>query len=641
MVLANVFEKVLEMNLKAAIVFAAVVIIRLLLKKAPKKWSYMLWAAVGFRLVCPVSFKSLFSIFTPLRSTGVTELAEPALPSVPALPVTPEALPPVTGNVPGISTDISAPVASAGIELTEILAIVWLAGIALMLAWGVVSSISLSRKLQCAVKYRDNIYFSDKIASPFVFGLGNPRIYLPFGLDEDQRNTVLAHEKAHLKRLDHAVKLVSYLLLCVHWFDPFVWIAFVLMGKDMEMSCDERVLKNGDIDSVRYSETLLALAEKKSFPSPCPIGFGESGVKARIKNALVWRRPGRVIAIAAPVLALAVLCACSLDPSVNEPSNEPEKTPEVTTEATAEVTTETTADTAPPETTQSSSIHDQTTQTSTAETTTEVKTEPVVTEQTGAECLFTEDSLVGDIKWQYTGCSYYGFEMTHNGKEYAISTAPGESFHPVESLLADLRNFGMTKVDEEEFAVDQVNEKARLYFDEAAPLQVEFYNSGLGALVVTDKNGDRHCFVATDKSASGSVLWDRVVYTFTFIEMVKKTYYHGATAEDAVEDYCSGSAFASSMNYSELNNSRIVDYAVNDYSIKETSEDGNIVVFYINQMVKPADISRYMYGGAAYPVGEWIVSETWIALRRIGDTDQWEKVTSGFDITVDYVISNY
>ena len=635
MVLANIFEKVLEMNLKAAVVFAAVVIIRLLLKKAPKKWSYMLWAAVGFRLVCPVSFKSFFSIFTPLRSTGVTELAEPALPSVPALPLTPEALPPVTGNVPGISTDISAPVASAGIELTEILAIVWLAGIALMLAWGVVSSIRLSRKLQCAVKYRDNIYFSDKIASPFVFGLGNPRIYLPFGLDEEQRNTVLAHENAHLKRLDHAVKLVSYLLLCVHWFDPFVWIAFVLMSKDMEMSCDERVLKNGDIDSVRYSETLLALAEKKSFPSPCPIGFGESGVKARIKNALVWRRPGRVIAIAAPVLALAVLCACSFDPTIKEPSSEPDKTPEVTTEATTEATTEepeiTTETTTKEPVTEASTTTEETT---TAETT--VETEPPM-----PEYGFTDSSLVEDINAHFSACTYYGFDLTYGGKSYSVVTSPGESMSPIITLVNNMRYFGMTKVDEAEFAVDQINEKARIYFEEASPFELVIYNSGIGALEITDMYGERHCFIATATTANGDVFWPFVVSAFTQAEWSKSAVYTGDTAEAAVADYCSGTAFKYALEYSDINSNRIVDYAVNDYSIKETSEDGNIVVFYINQMVKPADISRYMYGGAAYPVGEWIVSETWIALRRIGNTDQWEKVTSGFDITVDYVISNY
>ena len=306
------FETVLKMNITAAIVFAAVVIIRLLLKKAPKKWSYMLWAAVGFRLVCPVSFQSFFSIFNAIRPISsrqiiVTDTASAPLPSVPVTP-------PAVNDLPSVTVPpVSSPGAETGIGLMQVLTVIWLVGIGLMLFWGIFASLRLSSRLSGAVRYRDNIFFSDRVDSPFVFGLIRPRIYIPFGLERREVETVLAHEQAHIMRLDHVVKLVSYLILCVHWFNPLVWVAFGLMTKDMEMSCDERVLRSGIADGVAYSETLLALAVKKSFPTPCPIGFGESGVKTRIKNALVWRRPGRIIAVIVPVIALAVLCACSLD----------------------------------------------------------------------------------------------------------------------------------------------------------------------------------------------------------------------------------------------------------------------------------------------------------------------------------------
>lgn len=321
--LENIFEIILKMSFNATVVALAVILVRFALKRAPKKWSYLLWATVGFRLLCPISFKSFFSIFSLLNfrhaeSVVVHETVE--LPNVSAqiqpTPVTNTVIPPIVTDA--VSTGTSAApshVADFSPNIMGVLAAIWVLGLAVMLIYGLVSSVKLKSSLANAVRFENNVYFSENINSPFVFGIFSPRIYVPYNLKEFERETVLEHERVHIKRLDHVVKLVSYLLLCVHWFNPIVWISFSLMGKDMEMSCDEKVLSRGNRDSVSYSQTLLSLATQKRFPSPCPIAFGESGIKTRIKNALKWKRPGKIIAFAAPLAVLIILAACSLDPA--------------------------------------------------------------------------------------------------------------------------------------------------------------------------------------------------------------------------------------------------------------------------------------------------------------------------------------
>ena len=320
--LENIFERILEMSVTASVVALAVLITRLALKRAPKKWSYLLWATVGFRLMFPFSLKSVFSIFSLIRfresqSVVTYETVElPVIgPSVAGSPVT--TTPDSVGITPPAvqSPDVIDNVGAADINIMEILAAFWLVGIAAMLIYGLVTSIRLHGKLSNAIKYRDNIYFSENISSPFVFGILNPKIFVPYGLDEEKLEIVIAHETCHIKRFDHVSKLLAFLLLCVHWFNPVIWTGFVLMGKDMEISCDEKVLSRGEYDGVAYSKTLLSLASQKRFPSPCPIAFGESGIKTRIKNALKWKRPGKVLAFVAPLVALAILAACSLDPA--------------------------------------------------------------------------------------------------------------------------------------------------------------------------------------------------------------------------------------------------------------------------------------------------------------------------------------
>lgn len=338
------FEKIAEMSATAAVVIAVVLVIRLLLRKAPRKYSYALWAAAAFRLVCPVSFRSAFSIFTltdrvklpdggAITVSPVATLAPDAMATLPPVTVT---RPPAAVTVPPTVTvtppAVTGPVTSA-VSGWDVAAVIWLTVLAGLLVYGVVSYLTVRRRMANAVLLEGNVYRSDRVCSPFILGFVRPRIYLPFGLTEEQQAYVLAHERHHLRRLDHVVRPVAFLVLAVHWFNPLVWAAYYLMGRDMEMSCDEKVL--GGAENIRraYSLTLLSFAANRRFPSPGPLAFGETGVKGRIKNILNWKKPALWVTIVAIVVVVAVLLTCAADP---RQSRSAEKIHEWTSTVTAE-----------------------------------------------------------------------------------------------------------------------------------------------------------------------------------------------------------------------------------------------------------------------------------------------------------------
>lgn len=331
----NLFLRVLNMSFSAAAVIAVVVILRLFLRSAPKKWRYLLWSAAGFRLCCPVSFKAVFSLFClrpsimssvggaekivilPQSMPSAAQLAVPAASAAPAAAViTPAAVPEV---IPAASP-LPEPV-----RLWPQLGIVlWLCGMTVMLILGIIRYIRMKRGLADAAALEKGVFATDRIRVPFILGLLPPRVYVPAGLREEERTYVLAHERVHIRRGDHWVKLLAYLLLAVHWFNPAVWAAFFLMSRDMEMSCDERVLRDLGGQAKAYSRTLLRFAEGRQFPAPAPLGFGESDVKSRIKNALRWKKPKLWITLAATVLCIAAVAACTADPKEPKETDVPE-----------------------------------------------------------------------------------------------------------------------------------------------------------------------------------------------------------------------------------------------------------------------------------------------------------------------------
>ncbi len=312
------------MSLTAGCVTAVVILVRQLLRRAPKRYSYLLWLVVAFRLVCPFSFNSDISIFN-LKMFGFADLMQYQY------TVTEN-----TGNTAGIG-DAGAANMPAGARgknqrywgagatnrgWTEIITFIWLSGAAVMLVYGIISYVMLDRRLKRALRIEDNVYRSNRIDTPFVMGLVHPRIYVPCFLDNTSLGYVIEHERCHISRHDYIVKVAAFGLLCVHWFNPLIWAAFILMGKDMEMSCDELVLKRlnsqGADETVKnqkdYSYALLCCASAGRFPAPGPLCFGDISVKGRIKNVLNYRKPKRVMTAAAVILCMLVLAACSVNP---------------------------------------------------------------------------------------------------------------------------------------------------------------------------------------------------------------------------------------------------------------------------------------------------------------------------------------
>ena len=313
----QIFLTVLNMSAAACVVIAVVLLARLLLRRAPKKWSYLLWSVAAFRLCCPVSIKTVFSVFrlTPFReatqmgSAPVTVYGPAAVEPAVVVPVTPAS--PVTPAVP-VAPAVPAP---AGPGLLTVLAWMWVLGMAVMIGYSIYSYIKMRRLVSDAVLVRDNLYETDHIRTPFILGLWKPHIYIPALLRGNRLDCVLAHEEYHLRRGDHAIKLLAFGLLAVHWFNPLAWLAFQLMGKDMEMSCDEKVLSTREGKNKDYSEALLSFAAPVRFPAATPLCFGESSVRSRIKNALRWRKPRAWVTALAAMLCVVVLAACAADPA--------------------------------------------------------------------------------------------------------------------------------------------------------------------------------------------------------------------------------------------------------------------------------------------------------------------------------------
>ena len=284
----SIFLKVLNMSTGTCYVIAAVLIARLLLRRAPKIYSYLLWAVVGFRLCCPFSFRSVFSLFSvkPLQNTLSPGFGASNPVFFPEVYDTLEMMAEADFGALVLDTageKVTLPVP----QIMYAAAAVWAAGLIILLVYGIWNYLQIRRGVRTAVRLENNVWQSEAVPSPFILGFLNPKIYIPYNLSEEKLAAVLEHEFTHLRRKDHLVKYVSFLLLAVHWFNPLVWLAFHLMGKDMEMSCDEAVLKRmkGDreADKKSYGTTLLDFSAKGRFPAPGPLAFGESAVKSRIK----------------------------------------------------------------------------------------------------------------------------------------------------------------------------------------------------------------------------------------------------------------------------------------------------------------------------------------------------------------------
>ena len=325
---------VFNMSLTASVVIVFVLLARLVLKKAPKVYSYALWAVVLFRLLCPVSFTSdisLLALTAPpvLETTAQTNFVAYVPPNI----VHTE-YPEVQLPVPGVNDAINEMLPQGQEQLVAdplefpvaLATVIWLFGIMALLAYSVISLILLSRRLASSMPLRDNIYLADHIDTPFVIGLLRPKIYLPSTLSEREQEYIILHEQYHIRRFDHIAKMLAFVVLSIHWFNPLVWLAFVLSGKDMEMSCDEAVIKKlGDNIRTDYSASLLSLATGRRIIAGTPLAFGEGDTKDRIKNLLNWKKPKIWLTIIAAALCVLVIAACGANPkdgdNVSNPSS--------------------------------------------------------------------------------------------------------------------------------------------------------------------------------------------------------------------------------------------------------------------------------------------------------------------------------
>ena len=307
----TLFLTILRMSLSASAVILVVLLIRVLLRHAPKKWSYLLWSVVGFRLCCPVSFRSAFSLFAvaPTQTQRVEHLLSET-PMVAAPTIAPS-----TVTLPTAAPQITATPQISTVHLWPTLGIIlWCVGMAALLIYSFVRILRLRSLLLDAVQLEPGVWQSDRIATPFVMGLIHPKIYIPTETDSETLRYVLTHERIHLKRGDHWIKALAFLLLMVHWFNPLCWLAFVLMNRDMELSCDERVLAEHGPIARSYSLSLLHFATARRFPAPEMLAFGESDVKRRVKNALKWKKPKRWVTVLAAFLCVVAVAACASNP---------------------------------------------------------------------------------------------------------------------------------------------------------------------------------------------------------------------------------------------------------------------------------------------------------------------------------------
>ena len=310
--MTDLFLRVVELSWQAGVLALAVMLARLALRRAPKWAVCMLWALVAVRLIVPVSLQSRVSL--QAEQSPVTA----ALEQLPQTQETADAILPSGGEVlipvqPVGPVTSAEPVQAARPVMTvEVLTAVWLAGAAFMLAYMLVSYLRLYRQVRTAVRVEDNVCRCDRWGTPFVLGMLRPRIYIPAGLDEPDLSQVLAHERGHIRRGDHVVKPLAFLLLTVHWFNPVLWAAYVLLGRDMERACDEMVLKNATpAQRAAYSRALVSCAAQPKMAAVCPLAFGEVAVKERVKNVLNYKKPA-LWAVILLVVAAAIIGVCLL-----------------------------------------------------------------------------------------------------------------------------------------------------------------------------------------------------------------------------------------------------------------------------------------------------------------------------------------
>lgn len=309
--MAEIFQKALNMSIAAGWLILAVIALRLLLRRAPKRFRLLLWAVVGLRLALPWSIESALSLIPSAQTLPEGIMLERA-------PVLDTGISSLNGAInPGFTAAFTPELGASANPLQVLLPIaaaLWMLGAAAMLLWALVSWLRLRKRVREAVRLEGNVYECE-IASPFVLGLFRPRIYLPFSLENGERELVLAHERAHITAGDHIIKPLGWLLLAAHWYNPLVWLAYALFCRDIELACDERVVRSLSLsDRADYSQALLDLSRPRGGVRACPLAFGESSVKGRVKSVLCYKKPAFWLVLLAVVVCVGAAVCFLTDP---------------------------------------------------------------------------------------------------------------------------------------------------------------------------------------------------------------------------------------------------------------------------------------------------------------------------------------
>lgn len=313
------FISFLNMSITGSYIILAIMLVRLILKKAPKIFSYYLWTIAGLRLLCKFSFSSVISIFNVFSVPSETSNSGASVNSfvpedIGLLPV-----PKISSGIPAADAVINPILPEATVTesinpmqiITFVASFIWIAGIVAMIIYGIISLIKVRKNIEFATKLRDNVFECEKIKSPFVFGIIKPKIYLPCKMDDKQKEYVILHERTHIRRFDHIIKIISFAVLTLHWYNPLVWIAYSLMIRDMEMSCDEKVLKNmNEDDKKNYGFTLVMVGSNRKFAASAPLSFGENVVEERIVNILKFKKSKIAVIILCIVACITVAAVC-------------------------------------------------------------------------------------------------------------------------------------------------------------------------------------------------------------------------------------------------------------------------------------------------------------------------------------------
>ena len=302
--MSELFLKIINMSISASWLVLAVLILRFVLKKAPKWINVLLWGIVAIRLICPFSFESTLSLI-PSAETIPLNIGMDTTPTINS------GISAINNAVNPIISQSNTPMAGASVNLLQITIgiyeYIWIFGMIALALYTAISYWRLRRKVDTAVRYKDNIFQSENVSFPFVLGIIKPRIYLPFKMNGQYLEYVVAHEQAHICRKDHWWKPLGFLLLMIHWFNPLMWLAYVLLCRDIELACDEKVIKElGNEQRGDYTQALVACSVNRRMIAACPLAFGEVSVKERVKSVMNYKKPAFWVIIISVIVCVGV-----------------------------------------------------------------------------------------------------------------------------------------------------------------------------------------------------------------------------------------------------------------------------------------------------------------------------------------------